>query len=615
MPNFGSLSIAASGMRAAQVNLAVTGHNVSNSEIPGFSRQRIVQNTSFSRDVGIDGSGATKFVGMGTNWSQVHQIRNEFLDFTYRQNVGMLQFYTSMVQTGLVIESLIGELYGAYNFQSVLNDMWFSIQELTSDPSGVDTRMLFLATVNSFLTKAQEVQTGLFEYQHNLDQQIRSTVSDINSNIAEIERLNRLIRTTEQGGDRANDFRDQRNLLVDRLAELIPLDVFTAPNGDVNIFSQGHELLANGNQTLMGLRFISNEFSFVEPVLTSSREILRADTPPDQFISFTNYRRGINNAQGNDQGKLNALILARGTSAMHYASPDVPRPQLTQFWDGGSVPPNAFIDERAATDAYNAAVHNWNAHMWSVQHATIPQVQMQIDKIVNRMAHMINDALTGRLREVNPNYDPSYDPDTYPQYARFRYVFRNADYSPRIPLDADHNHGIPLFIRDIDRNETTMPWPITDSDPSRINTVFTTRNLRINPAFLETNGHNRLALSLSGADNDTDLLVALQQIWMDGGELYGIPHGSEWLGIQDAYIRMTGSIATQISEANSYVRSQTQLVIQTDNMRQSIKGVSMDEELNAMLRFQFAFQAASRVFNVIDGMIDQVVNRTGRVGM
>jgi flagellar hook-associated protein 1 FlgK len=50
-------------------------------------------------------------------------------------------------------------------------------------------------------------------------------------------------------------------------------------------------------------------------------------------------------------------------------------------------------------------------------------------------------------------------------------------------------------------------------------------------------------------------------------------------------------------------------------MRMAIKGVSMDEELNAMLRFQFAFQAASRVFNMIDQMIDRIVNGTGRVGL
>ncbi|MCL2217902.1 MAG: hypothetical protein FWB91_12920, partial [Defluviitaleaceae bacterium] len=154
---FGGLSIATSGIRAAQVNLAITGHNISNSEIPGYSRQRIVQTTSFSRQVGFTRSHDRMVVGMGTDWTAVHQIRNEFLDISYRQNVGRLKFYSTVVQTGLVIESLLGELHGAYNFQSVLNDMWTRIQELSTNPAGIDTRQLFLATANSFLMKAQDV--------------------------------------------------------------------------------------------------------------------------------------------------------------------------------------------------------------------------------------------------------------------------------------------------------------------------------------------------------------------------------------------------------------------------------------------------------------------------
>jgi flagellar hook-associated protein 1 FlgK len=607
MPSFGSLSIATSGMRAAQVNLAVTGHNVANSELPGYSRQRIVQNTSFSSFRGVANSGHYKKVGMGTDWTAIHQIRNEFLDFSYRQNVGRLSFYAQKVQTGLVLESLIGELYGAYNFQSVLNDMWFAIQELTSNPSGIETRQLFLATVNSFLNKAQDVYEGLFEYQLNLDAQVRATVADVNAIIADIERLNRTIRKAESMGENANDFRDERNLQVDRLSELIPLDVFSAPNGDVIIFSQGHELLANGTQTNLGLRFVSPEFSFVEVVLTPATHILPANTPPDEFIAFTNYRRPINNATGNDLGRLNALLLSRGTAAKTHMCPDRPQPERTDF------PAGADYDYR-----YHAAMHNWNAHMWSVNNATIPRVQIQLDKIVHQVVRMVNDAVTGGLREPNPEWTPSDPPEE-----QFRYVFRNDDGSRRIPLDADGNpgNGIPLFVRQLDiitgRTGEEMWYDLyTDPDATSINTKFTIRNLRINPAFLETDGHNRLALSLSGAPNDTDLLEALHHVWASGASAYGVSFfGGDPLGIQDAYIRMTGSIATKISEANSFVTAQTTLVLQSDSLRQSVKGVSMDEELNAMLRFQFAFQAASRAFNVIDSMIDQVVNRTGRVGL
>jgi flagellar hook-associated protein 1 FlgK len=78
---------------------------------------------------------------------------------------------------------------------------------------------------------------------------------------------------------------------------------------------------------------------------------------------------------------------------------------------------------------------------------------------------------------------------------------------------------------------------------------------------------------------------------------------------------MVGALATETAEAATKVSAQTIVTQQSHNLRMAIKGVSMDEEMAAMLRFQFAFQAASRVFNVIDSMIDRLINGTGRVGL
>jgi len=662
---FGSLSIATSGIRAAQVNLAVTGHNISNSEIPGFSRQRVIQTTAFPRHYGVDRAGNRMHIEMGTDWTAVHQIRNEFLDISYRQNIGRLQFYSTVVQTGMVIESLLGELHGAYNFQSVLNDMWTRIQELSTNPSGIDTRQLFLATANSFLMKSQDVFTGLVNYQLNLDEQIRAIVTEINHTANEINRLNFHILAEEASGDNANDARDERNRLVDRMAEMLPIDTFTAPDGTVVIMSQGHTIVSQGFVNTMGLRYISNEFSFVEPVFTRSATVLSAGTPPHEFTAFTNYRRPINNANRNDFGQLNALLMARGTSPVTHMSAYTPRPippvtvapvpptaptpppeltvpidsdsatwggapsfddawaQYVLDWEQRELDMAQFVidweqhvqdmaqyvlewnswmaynaDPENVLRNYHADVHNWNALMWSVQHAKIPRVQQNLDRIVNSVATMVNDALTGNLRRYNAQG-----------------VLENVFDSP--PLDMNGNEGIPLFIRRIDTlgGDDNITWPFTDVDPNSVNTIFTINNIQINPAFLALDGHNFLALSPSGAPDDNTLLIALQAIWQSNTGPYAVNIGGRNFSVQDAYIRFTGDIATQISEANSFVAATTIQVQQADHLRQAVKGVSMDEELNAMLRFQFAFQSAARVLNVIDGMIDQVVNRTGRVGL
>jgi hypothetical protein len=250
---------------------------------------------------------------------------------------------------------------------------------------------------------------------------------------------------------------------------------------------------------------------------------------------------------------------------------------------------------------------------------------------------MINDALTGRLRGEDGNFlfyetdadgnpilvyeadgvTPVIDPITGEQLVQH---FRPFTLNP-----PPYDRGVPLFIRDVDvvvnpssptGFDVNYTWPIAEHEnPNDATTIFTATNIRINPNFSVAGGHNLFGLSMSGAPGDTDLLVALQQVWMSDVGPYAVTIGERSFNVQDAYIRFTGNIATEVNEANTKVNTQTITTDQAQNMRMAIKGVSMDEELNAMLRFQFAFQAASRVFNMIDGMIDRIVNGTGRVGL
>ncbi|MCL1884853.1 MAG: hypothetical protein FWF81_14000 [Defluviitaleaceae bacterium] len=704
---FGGLNIANSGLRVAQRNLNVTGHNIANSEVAGFSRQRIVQHSAMTRTVGVNNAGNRMIVGMGADWSEVHQIRNEFLDINFRNNVTQLHFYSTKVAAGRAIEAILGELHGANNFQSAINNIWYAIQELTAHPEGIATRQFFLANANTLLVKADTVFTGLVEHQFNLDEQVREMVNGrngINATVAAIEDLNVRIRFAEMSGDMANDWRDERHRLLDHLATMIPIDVTHAPNGDVNITTLGHHLLSGGTQSTMGLRHIANDSPFVEPVFTRATEILPSSTPPTDFTSFINYRAPINAANRNDKGSLLALLQARGTAPKNHLSADVlpplpvdgtlftpPQNGILQLADIvqaaiALLPPDptrtfaqSLQDSITATTAAIAAetdpaalaalqstleglqaalahtqrdpnrfiqrllapgltpaereelilemerdflaqTHNHRAHVWSIENAMIPQIQMNLDRIVNSIVTMINDALTGYLRGEDGNFIFYVENDDGTPYIPDPLDIDPITGEPRRvpirPRDANGDFGVPLFIRDVDVRDGVSPWPISGyENPNSLSTIFTINNIRINPDFREAGGHNLLALSLSGGPGDTDLLVALQGVWMSATGHYSIQIGENRFNVQDAYIRFTGSIATEIAEATSKVGTHTVQTDQSQNLRMAVKGVSMDEEMAAMLRFQFAFQAASRVFNMIDQMIDRIVNSTGRVGL
>jgi len=85
--------------------------------------------------------------------------------------------------------------------------------------------------------------------------------------------------------------------------------------------------------------------------------------------------------------------------------------------------------------------------------------------------------------------------------------------------------------------------------------------------------------------------------------------------IDQGYAAFVHGIAADAAEANRQQRTQTSIVGMLDERRASVSGVSLDEEMTNMLRFQRGYQASARVMSTVDEMLDQLINRTGRVGL
>ena len=723
---FSGLNIAVSGINAARVNLAVTGHNMANAEIRGYSRQRIIQQTAPVRNLGVGVAGTPLIHNMGTDRQAISQMRDKFLDFTYREQVSKLEFYSVLAVAGAELESMLGELHSGFSLQNTITDIWSAIQELTSSPGSLDTRSFLISKAGAFLTKAQSIYNNMVEYQFNLDNQIRQTVDDINRILLEIQHMNDVISRARASGDNPNDFLDRRNLLLDQLSELIPIETRIDGMGNVMITSGRHEILNGGFVNTLGLRFTSDSVSFVEPVFTNADYILSSGTPQRNFVSFMDWNRGVHNDLGNDMGRLVALMLARGSEPVTNLSPasnvaiggglavytinnwsiadnftdwslaGVPAGsdvgagranfialaeslglrEPTVGWDAQTQPQivdaiaqrissitgvaagtittdlnaiaghpgipgtptpaqvtafNALLNpiRNVLRDEYSASRHNHNMLMWSIEHSTVSQAQLGLDKIVMGIVNLINDTITGQLKtrdvhgnivwafpstNVNPNFvDP---PITDPTDPRFGNPWYTSPVLPQIPVDANGRPGNePIYENGERISETGELFVIRPQGLAAggMHAEFTIRNLAINTAMQGPGGHNRLALSLTvpHAPDDDRLLLALQAEWQRPNSPYAVMIAGRSSNIQDAYIRFASHIAVQTQEAMTVAGTQTFQVIQADSRRNAIKGVSMDEEMTNMLRFQFAFQSASRMLNVMDSMIDRIVNGMG----
>ena len=132
MSLFGALSVGTSGLKISQRGLNVVAHNLANVDTDGFVRQQTVLDTSTFVKVGQNHI-SPMMVGLGVDTETVRQVRDVFLDRTYRQEVGRQGYYEAQRDAVDEIENLFGELQGVA-FQDELNDFWVSLQELSKEP-------------------------------------------------------------------------------------------------------------------------------------------------------------------------------------------------------------------------------------------------------------------------------------------------------------------------------------------------------------------------------------------------------------------------------------------------------------------------------------------------
>jgi flagellar hook-associated protein 1 FlgK len=81
------------------------------------------------------------------------------------------------------------------------------------------------------------------------------------------------------------------------------------------------------------------------------------------------------------------------------------------------------------------------------------------------------------------------------------------------------------------------------------------------------------------------------------------------------YRNFIDTMATRTHTAMGYLATSLEEMNFLDNRRMQISGVSLEEEMSNMIRFQHAYNASARMINTLDSMMDRIINQTGRVGL
>ncbi len=246
-----SLSIgmdtAIKALRAQQLAVDVASHNIANANSPGFSRQRLLL-----RPIGLDGSdhfsrdallGKT---GYGVDASDVNRVRDIFLDFQLRQAIGgEHQFQAeggALSRAELTFNDPTDD-----GLSGLLSNFWNSWHDVVNDPEGSPARTTLVNSTNTLTARIRTAYQDLTTQRKDLNFQVASVADKINSAASEIAQLNVQIKKVELNGDKANDLRDRRDLLLDQLAQTGDISYSEQPDTSVLVYYGNHELVVAGD--------------------------------------------------------------------------------------------------------------------------------------------------------------------------------------------------------------------------------------------------------------------------------------------------------------------------------------------------------------------------------
>lgn len=241
---FRGLSIGISAVYANQRALDVTGHNISNVNTPGYSRQLISNSSSFYQKIGQSGNGKLLQLGYGVDVQEIRQYRDEFLDKKYKKESTELGYWASKYSSVQELETIFSD-NSEDGLQTVMNNFWNSWEQLSKPTGGLTARAMVKENAIAFVETVKNMDETLVNFRRSKDKEITEGITRINKIAKQLAGLNLEIMKMESHGVVANDLRDERNYLIDELSQKAKIQVVVGDS--VNVSLEGR-LLVEGSR-------------------------------------------------------------------------------------------------------------------------------------------------------------------------------------------------------------------------------------------------------------------------------------------------------------------------------------------------------------------------------
>jgi flagellar hook-associated protein 1 FlgK len=237
----GSLtSIGTSALTASYAALQTTGHNIANANTKGFSKQSVDLETAGGRYTGAG------FFGDGVNVANVKRAHDEFLTREASTTTSVAAADESRLSQLEQMEKIFG--LGEAGIGDAAGKFFNAFADVVNKPQDSTARQVVLSRAGELVTRFRTSAERLDSLQAGVSQDIKVSISTINSLTSEIASLNEKIGRAQSTGKEPNDLLDQRDLSLSKLSELVQITTLKASDGTVGVFMGGGQQLVLGQR-------------------------------------------------------------------------------------------------------------------------------------------------------------------------------------------------------------------------------------------------------------------------------------------------------------------------------------------------------------------------------
>lgn len=619
---FSGIEIGKRSIMAHSDAISTAGHNISNANTEGYSRQR-VQMKEFDPLYKPDLERAERpgMIGQGIDVQSVNRIRDELLDKRIVGQQNQESYWQTRSDYYTMLEQIYNEPYDV-SVRGNMDKFWEGWQELSANPESQAARQVVVTRGETLTDSIQQQWNSLSGIADLLNGDIEATVKQVNSYTRQIADLNGEIVRSRGMGDNPNDLLDRRDLLVDKLSQLINISTDNRDSDEFMVHVDGRVIVQGSIAREIGLAPRYDE--------TGYNKLIWSDTGLDAHFSggklgalvelrdvdvrnemqslntmTMNFSDLVNDVHRNAVGanKVTGLNFFVQHSFVENANGNFDR-------DSDSVLDTSYVFRFTGTNELDlqqqvgiegtmtlsgkdgdVTINYYHTDTVETVIAKINNSTSEVKAYLDKNNHLVLKGTTAQEYD-NPDFVIRHVEDSGYFLAGYSGILRGTG------AENAYNFAQADAVEVLQSGTQFAVSPVYNpSAYIEINPVIKQDVMNVAAGYLDSTGavavgDGRAAVEIASIRN-TNVMVGQVKTF------------------DDYFADAVTNVGLKGEQAQTNLLSQNSIMDDLKNLRDSISGVNIDEELAEIMKFQHGYNAAAKFVTIWDSLLDTVINRLG----